>query len=66
MARSKQTTGVVEAKTLPRGKPSGIADAMNIAAPLESGIDITHAFGPDKLNPPRGLKPPAQGPHRPR
>jgi hypothetical protein len=66
MARSKRTTGVVDTKNLPRGKPSGIANAMNIAAPLESGIDITQTFGPNKSNPPRGLKPPAQGPHRPR
>jgi hypothetical protein len=58
--------GVVDTTTLPRGGPSGVVSAMNIAAPLESGTDISQTFGPDKQNPLRGLRPPTKGPHRPR
>jgi hypothetical protein len=62
----KTNDGVVDTKNMPSGKPSGIASAMSIPSPLESGVDITDKFGADKRNPLRGLRAPKLGPHRPR
>jgi hypothetical protein len=63
MARNN---GVVDTKNFPRNRPTGTVKAMSIAAPLETGADISQTFGADKPNPPRGSKPPPKGPHRPR
>jgi hypothetical protein len=64
--RYPKAVGGTDTKDFPRGKPSGIAAAMQIVAPLESATDISQQFGADKQNPPRGSKPPSRGPHRPR
>jgi hypothetical protein len=63
--RSKRA-GVVDTANFPRGKPSGIVSATNPRAPLENATDVGQSWGPNKKNPPRGLKPPIQGPHQPR
>jgi hypothetical protein len=52
--------GGFDSTTMPRGKPTGVSGAMNIAASLEGGADISKSFGPAAPNPPRGSRTPAR------